>query len=89
VAIYPPFTQDDIRYSLSAPLAAKVKGPKAAWQKIKSEGYEIDAETLDEWATWFTPKTDVDIDVDIKAKLPSVEIALADTEEHPFATALA
>lgn len=89
VAIYPPFTQDDIRYALSAPsLAAKVKSPKAAWQKIKLQGYEIDAETLDEWATWFTPKTDVDLDVDI-TQLPGVEITLADTEEHPFATALA
>lgn len=57
IAIYPPFTEDDIVYDVKAPGGTtSVRGPKEAWNRIKKQGYEIDANTYDEWASWFTAK---------------------------------
>lgn len=59
IAIYPPFTEDDIVYDVSAPVGSvAVRGPKEAWNRIKKMGFEPDANTYDEWAAWFTAKSE-------------------------------
>jgi hypothetical protein len=57
IAIYPPYTEDDIVYDVSPPGGSiAVRGPKEAWNRIKKQGFEPDASTYDEWAAWFTAK---------------------------------
>ena len=57
VAIFPPFTEDDISYSMTSrpPGTRKVRSPKQAWDQLHNEGYEVDVNAYDEWASWFTP----------------------------------
>ncbi|KKM96006.1 hypothetical protein LCGC14_1182460 [marine sediment metagenome] len=65
VALYPPYTEEDILLSPTAqpPNTRKVKNPKEAWTTILKDGYNIDASVYDEWAAWFSPERDVSIDI--------------------------
>ncbi|KKN33912.1 hypothetical protein LCGC14_0799050 [marine sediment metagenome] len=81
IALYPPYTEDDILISpYRQPInTEKVNGPKKAWDTIKGQGYEIDYETYDEWAAWFAPKG-----VEISARLsPSVSISPSLSVSYP------
>lgn len=60
ISIIAPFTESDIRYS-PTPFGnlTKVRNARAAWNWIRRQGYQIDAETYDEWASWFDSSTDI------------------------------
>ncbi len=85
IALYPPFTEDDILISpYRQPVnTKKVRGPKQAWDSIRSQGFEIDYDTYDEWAAWFAPKG-----VEIRARIsPSISITYpAEPSGMPLAT---
>jgi hypothetical protein len=68
VAIYPPFGPDDIAHAVTQlPNTKKTRGPRQAWKAINKDGFEIDADTFDDWAAWFRAGGGTEISVDIKA----------------------
>ena len=68
VGIYPPFGPDDIAHAVSQPPnTKKTRGPRQAWKAINTDGFEIDADTFDDWAAWFRAGGGTEISVDIKA----------------------
>ena len=61
VSVRQPYAEKDIAYNFRKPNdTVMVRGPIQAWDSIQHDGFDIDVDSLDEWAEWFTasPETD-------------------------------
>lgn len=57
VAVYPPFTAQDVEYAPERPHdAIPVASPKEAWRRIRRMGYTVPKDALPLWSYWFASR---------------------------------
>ena len=60
ITIWPPFREDNIAFTLTAPQGTIiVKDARAAFLYVRNSEFGVDEETLDEWSTWLSRSNEV------------------------------